>query len=293
MFKLQTVNELTCMAQGNDVMYCKKGAMIAYQGQFKFEKLLIGPGGNLASAVISHVARRFTGENMELMKVTGNGTCYFAELAKHATVITLNQGDSLGVESENILAFSDNCDYGVRFIGVGVVSQKGLFTSKLTAKTAGAQVVVLTDGNPVVLQSPCCVDPDAVVCWTGRDPGFKLDLNWKTIIGQTSGESYMLEFKNPGQTVIIQPSERKSGVKLGIDDKSYQPDTQGSAFQNSQQNMTDMLGNMGQMGQNLAGHGQGAGAAGGMGQNLQNLAGQAAGGGGGIANILGSILGGR
>jgi len=287
MFRLQTVNELTCTAEGNNVMYSKKGAMIAYQGQFKFEKLLIGPGGNLASAVISHVARRFTGENMELMKVTGSGTCYFAELAKHATVITLNQGDSLGVESENILAFTENCDYGIRFIGVGVISQKGLFTSKLTAKSAGAQVAVLTDGNPIVLQSPCCVDPDAVVCWTGPDPSFKLDLNWKNLIGQTSGESYMLEFKNAGQTVIIQPSERKSGLKIGIDDNSHQPDTQGSSFQNSQQNMSDTFGGMGQGIQNV-------------GQGMQNLGGQAQGlgqgmgqGAGGIANILGSILGGR
>lgn len=30
------------------------------------------------------------------------------------------------VESENILAFSQDCDYSVRFIGVGVLSQKGL-----------------------------------------------------------------------------------------------------------------------------------------------------------------------
>lgn len=123
----------------------------------------------------------------------------FAELAKHVTVIPLNPGESIGVESENLLAFTENCDYGVRPIGVGVISQKGLFTSKLTGKGPNAQVAVLSEGNPLVLDSPCCVDPDAVICWTGPDPGFKLDLNWKTLIGQTSGESYMLEFKNPGQ----------------------------------------------------------------------------------------------
>jgi uncharacterized protein (AIM24 family) len=265
MFNLQTVNELACVAEGHDVMYCKKGTMVAYQGQFKFEKLLIGPGGNLASALISHVARRFTGENMEIMKVTGQGACYFADAAKHVTVIHLNPGDSIGVESENLLAFSAACDYGVKMIGVGVLSQKGLFTSKISAHSPGAQVAVLSDGNPIVIQSPCVVDPDAVVCWTGADPSFKLDVNWKTIIGQTSGESYMLEFKQPGQTVIIQPAERQSGLKLGMDD-GEEAQTQSHAFQNSQHNMQNSFSSAQQM----------------FGNNM-----------GGAGNILGSILGGR
>lgn len=36
MFNLQTVNELSLFAQGQGLMYAKKGAMIAYQGHFKF-----------------------------------------------------------------------------------------------------------------------------------------------------------------------------------------------------------------------------------------------------------------
>lgn len=272
MFQLQTVNELTCMAQGQSVLYSKKGAMIAYQGQFQFDKLLIGPGGNLASAVLGHLARRVTGENMELMKVSGQGTIYLAELAKHVSVITLQPGESLGIESENLLAFTENCDYGVRFIGVGVISQKGLFTSTITAKGPGAQVAILTDGNPLALKSPCVVDPDAVVCWTGPDPSFKLDVSWKTLIGQTSGESYMLEFRNPGQTVIVQPSERKSGVKVAVDDRSYTPSTQGSAYRNTQQNMNNLM-------QNLTGG--------------SHTPGRSSTQGGNLGGVLGSILNGR
>jgi uncharacterized protein (AIM24 family) len=253
MFELQTVNELACVAVGNDVLYAKKGAMIAYQGEFSFSKLILGPGDNLMQSAIRHVTRRLSGENMELMEVKGQGSCYFAELAKHAVVVNLNQGDRIGVESENLLAFTSACDYGVRFIGSGIISQKGLFTSNITAKGPGAQICILSDGNPIMLQTPCVVDPDAVICWTGADPSFKLGLNWKTFLGQTSGESYMLEFKNAGQTVIIQPSERKSGLSIGIDDRNYTPQTQGaSASQNS-----------------------------------------AGGSGGGFGNILGNILGGR
>ena len=62
------------------------------------------------------------------------------------------------------------------------------------------------------------VDPDAVVCWIGDDPSVKLDVNWRNIIGQSSGESYMFEW-NSGSTatVIIQPCERTSGVDISMD----------------------------------------------------------------------------
>lgn len=84
---------------------------------------------------------------------------------------------------------------------------------------AGAQVAVLSDGNPLILDSPCCVDPDALVAWDGADPQFKLDVSFKNLLGKmgASGESYQMEWSQPGTQVIIQPSERKSGIKLAID----------------------------------------------------------------------------
>jgi len=33
----------------------------------------------------------------------------------------------------------------------------------------------------------------------------------------------MFEFEEPGQIVIVQPYERESRVKFGIDDSRYQP----------------------------------------------------------------------
>ena len=89
------------------------------------------------------------------------------------------------MESENILAFSQDCDYSVRFIGVGVLSQKGLATSTLIARGKDAYVAVLCDGNPIVLsnvmsQDTISVDPDAVVCWVGNghcDPQVTADIS--------------------------------------------------------------------------------------------------------------------
>lgn len=121
------------------------------------------------------------------------------------------------MESENILAFTQECDYHVRFLGAGVLSQKGLCTSTLTGRGNQSYVAVLSDGNPLVLsnvnnQSTISVDPDAVICWIGderyhTDPQIRTDVNWKTLIGQASGESYAFEWgANQPVTVLIQPS---------------------------------------------------------------------------------------
>ena len=59
----------------------------------------------------------------------------FVFLVYHNTIVYhLEPGETISVESENILAFSQDCDYSVRFIGVGVLSQKGLATSTLTGR---------------------------------------------------------------------------------------------------------------------------------------------------------------
>ena len=142
--------------------------------------------------------------------------------------LTVQTGESVSVEAENILAFTGDCDYNVRFLGMGVVSQKGIATSTLTGRGDSAYVAVLSDGNPLVMnnrksRATISVDPDAVICWMGQegdncDPQIRTDINWKTLIGQASGESYAYEWGgNQPVTVIVQPSERKGGIRLAID----------------------------------------------------------------------------
>ena len=89
-----------------------------------------------------------------------------------------------------------------------------------------AYVAVLSDGNPLVLsnvdtRNTIAVDPDAVICWIGQgncDPTIRTDVNWKTFIGQASGESYTFEWSGSmPATVIIQPSERSGGIKVSVD----------------------------------------------------------------------------
>lgn len=252
MYVLETVNELACRAtctDGRGSLFTKAGAMIGYMGDCKFEKVLLGPQGNPMGAFLGQMGRRLTGENMPLMKVNSRGQTqsFYANLGEHVTVVNLEPGMSIKVESENLLAFTDSCKYGFKFLAQGVISQKGLFTSELTATGPGAQVAILSDGNPLLLDTPCCIDPDAIVAWTGPDPGFKLDLSWKNIIGQASGESYMFEFNRPGGKIMVQPSERRSGMDIGIDGSGGAPDVQ------QNQGIGDAFGNIGNMAGNLGG----------------------------------------
>ena len=211
MIKFETINELTLKVTttGNDVIFTKTGAFIAGDcsgnTNYRFEKVLLGPQKSLAQAALGSLMRRVTGENIPLK---------------------LEPGETISVESENLLAFTQDCKYSVRFIGVGVLSQKGLATTTLTGTGSEAYVAVITDGNPIALSNvqshnTISVDPDAVICWMGNgacDPRITTDVNWKTFIGQASGESYSFEWHGGiPVTVIIQPSERSGGIRVAID----------------------------------------------------------------------------
>lgn len=232
MIGFETVNEVSLRITsrgGGERVYTKAGAFICGEcygsKNYRFTKVLLGPQGNPLQAALGQVARRFTGENLPLMAVDfgGDSITYYANNQQHVVVYRLQHGETISVESENILAFTQDCKYSVRFLAQGVISQKGLATSTLMGMGPNAQVAVLVDGNPIVISnqqtgSTLEVDPDAVVCWIGSDPGFKLDVSWKNLIGQSSGESYMFEWTgNRPATVIVQPEERVSGVDVSMD----------------------------------------------------------------------------
>lgn len=231
MVKFEVLNELCLMVTctGSDHIFTKAGAFIAGESHggknYTFTKVLLGPEQNRMQAFMGQLARRVTGENLPLMKVEyqGDSVTYFANDQQHVLAFHLEYGESISVESENILAFTKDCKYGIRFLAQGVISQKGLATSTLTGEGPDAYVAILTDGNPLVLSNETTgatleVDPDAVVCWIGQDPGIQTDMSWRNFIGQSSGESYMFEWSSAARaTVIVQPQERTSGVNTSID----------------------------------------------------------------------------
>lgn len=273
MVKFETVNELslriTSDGTSEDVIFSKAGAFICGecygQKNYQFEKVLLGPQGNPLQAIMGQIARRATGENLPLMKVImrGQSVTYYANEEQHVKVFKLSQGETLSVESENILAFTPDCKYGVRFLGCGVVSQKGLATSTLTGMGPNAYAAILTEGNPLVLSnvqngSTLEVDPDAVVCWSGDDPGFKLDLSWKNLIGQASGESYMFEWTGGRRaTVVVQPKERTSGLDVSMDGKRTGAKPTQQQQVSMGQSMGDIGSALGNLGNMLGGGGHG------------------------------------
>ena len=274
MLKLETLNELTlkvtCDGQGE--FFSKAGAYIggeSYGGKnYKFDKVLLGPNGNLAQQALGFLSRKLSGENLPLMRVISSGPniTYYANLGNHVTVINLQPSQQISVESENILGFVD-CDYTVRFLATGVVSQKGLMTSVLRGRSAQSQVAILTDGNPIVLSnmqnnSTITADPDAMVAFIGSDPKIGFDVGFKTLLGSKgrSGESYYMHWEQPA-TVIIQPSERKSGIDIGIDGQGGKPTSQDNNL--FRQGGNQMLNNLGGGGNN--------GGLGGLGGMLGNI----------------------
>lgn len=223
MFKFERHAELFLKVtdlDGQNYLFSKAGAWLATaSGNCKFEKVLFGPNGNLGQQILGHIKRRLMGENLPLMRVQSspNAVHYYGFEGDHIIILDLGQLHTLKVEAENILAFTDTVAYSATFIGSGIISQRGLFTSVLTANGPGAYVALLCKGNPLEITTPCRVDPDAIVAWTGDNPNIQFDVGWKNIIGQHSGESYQYEFRSSGQVVLVQPAERTSGIDIAID----------------------------------------------------------------------------
>jgi uncharacterized protein (AIM24 family) len=182
------------------------GSMIAYTGEVSFRNAGMGGGDGLRAAI----KRRATGESVALMQCSGTGTVWFAKDAMDVVIVEL-AGDTLKVESEQLLAISDGLRTDVAFAGLrGASSGQGLFTTTVTG--AGA-VALLSAGGPLIAlevspQFPLVVDPDAFVASSGRlDQTFITDVSWRNLLGESSGEAFSLRFDGTG-VVYVQPEER-------------------------------------------------------------------------------------
>jgi uncharacterized protein (AIM24 family) len=182
------------------------GSMIAYTGEVSFRNAGLGGGDGLRAAL----KRKATGESVALMQCSGTGTVWFAKDAMDVVIVEL-AGDTLKVESEQLLAISDGLRTDVAFAGLrGASSGQGLFTTTVTGTGA---VALLSAGGPLIAlevspQFPLVVDPDAFVASSGRlDQTFVTDVSWRNLVGESSGEAFSLRFDGSG-VVYVQPEER-------------------------------------------------------------------------------------
>jgi uncharacterized protein (AIM24 family) len=194
-------------------VYAKKGSMVANSGSLRFSRSFL-TGNGLQQLTLQTV----TNEDMVMMSSIGTGSVFYAYNRRHVTVIN-EPFDLLYIESDQLLAFDHGFRVGTVFLGNnglvqglirGAVTGQGFFTTTLRGK---GHVCILSDGAAIALkvthEKPVHIDPDAYLAHTGdMTTHFVTDVNWKTLIGQSSGESYQIRFNGTG-TVYIQASERK------------------------------------------------------------------------------------
>jgi len=188
-----------------DTIRALNGSMVAYDGQMAFKRQGMTGGEGLRGAL----KRKIAGEGMTLMEITGQGTVFLASEATEVTLVPLN-GETLFVESESLLALDGRLQTGIQFVGLrGMGTGQGLATTKVEGQ---GTVAILSDGPAIALEvtpgTPLCVDPHAYVGHRGQlQQDVVTDVNWRTVMGQGSGESVQFRYQGHG-LVYVQPAER-------------------------------------------------------------------------------------
>src|SRR5687768_12156130 len=158
-FTLQNPRLLKVELSETSVM-ARNGAMVAYQGEVRFEHKGGGLGRLLKKAA--------TGESLRLMQASGSGEVFLAHQAMLVHVLRLN-GDSITVNGRNILAFETGIDWDVTRVKGGTAGMVagGLFNINLAGH---GLVALVSDGEPVKLdvsEAPTFGDPQAAIAWSG------------------------------------------------------------------------------------------------------------------------------
>ncbi|MCX4643116.1 MULTISPECIES: AIM24 family protein [unclassified Streptomyces] len=204
-FRLQGSRVLAVDMTGDSVK-AKNGSMVAYDGRMAFKKMTGGGEG-----IRGMVTRRLTGEEMTVMEVKGQGTCWFADRASEISVVNL-RGDKLFVESSNLLSTDAGLRTGTSFTGVRGASQgNGLFT---TTVEGHGQAAIMSEGPAVALrvsrEHPLTVDPGAYIAHQGKvRQSFQSGVTFRTFMGEGGGEAFQIRFEGDG-LVYVQPSERNT-----------------------------------------------------------------------------------
>ena len=196
-FTLQN-SQLLRVALGPDVLSVK-GAMVAFQGQVRFDHEGAGSVGKLLKKLV-------TSEDMPLMRVSGQGEVFFANEAGYVYLVDL-AGDGISVNGRNLLAFDASLQWDInRVKGAGMMAG-GLFN---TTVSGTGTVALCTVGHPVVLdcsQQPTYVDVQACVAWSSHlVPDVVSSMNMRSMLRGGSGEAFQYAFSGPG-FVVVQPSE--------------------------------------------------------------------------------------
>jgi uncharacterized protein (AIM24 family) len=185
-----------------DDVLARKGAMVAYQGLIEFD-------GEYQSNT-QRRARARTGEGLDLMRCSGQGTVYLANLAQYIHVVEVGQ-DGMTVDSAYVLALDSTLHSEV----IAVDSQYGISGSgKYQLNISGrGKVALMTSGQPLMMHvTPdkyVNADADAVVAWSSA---LRVQMQAQTYSSGVrrrrgnTGEGWELSFLGEG-FALVQPSE--------------------------------------------------------------------------------------
>ncbi|MFD7613352.1 AIM24 family protein [Streptomyces sp. NPDC059828] len=201
-YAVQNPQLLRVALTGHDDVLARKGAMVAYQGLIDFDGEYQSGG--------QRRARARTGEGLDLMRCSGQGTVYFANLAQYIHVVDVDQ-EGMTVDSAYVLAL----DSGLHTEVIAVDSQYGISGSgKYQLNISGrGKVALMTSGQPLMMQvTPdkyVNADADAIVAWSSS---LRVQMQAQTHStgvwrrrGNT-GEGWELSFLGQG-FALVQPSE--------------------------------------------------------------------------------------
>jgi uncharacterized protein (AIM24 family) len=183
--------------------------MVAYQGDVKFEHA--GSGG-----MSRMLKKAVTSEGTQLMKISGSGEVFLADMAQDIHLIKL-ENDNITANGANVLAFDAGIDWDIKRVeGASGALSGGLYNMELSGS---GWIALVSDGPPLLIQldgEQTFADPQAAITWSsGVSTSVKADVNVKTLIGRGSGETIQVGFSGSGW-LLIQPSEgRVTGAAGG------------------------------------------------------------------------------
>ncbi len=201
-YALQNPKLLRVALNGQEDVLARKGSMVAYQGMLEFD-------GEYQSRQ-QRQARGMTGEGLDLMRMSGQGTVYLANLAQHVHVVEVDH-QGLTVDGAYVLALDSFLHWEV----ISVDSQYGVSGSgKYNLNISGqGKVALMTSGRPLMMQvtpdTYVNADSDAVVAWSSS---LRVQMQAQTSSSGVwrrrgnTGEGWELSFMGDGYA-LVQPSE--------------------------------------------------------------------------------------
>lgn len=209
--------------------------MVAYQGLMDFDGEY--QPGNLRRD------RAYTGEGLDLMRCSGQGTVYLANLAQYIHVVDVDQ-EGVTVDSAYVLALDSTLHTEI----IAVDSQYGVSGSgKYQLNITGrGKVALMTSGPPLMMRitqdTYVNADADAVVAWS---TSLRVQMQAQTHSSGVrrrrgdTGEGWELSFLGEG-FALVQPSEvmppqhaqigHGLGAQFGVGQQGAYGQNQGNAW---------------------------------------------------------------